>query len=311
MTTAITEAAEMYLESYRDRVGIKGGMGRQAVTYNTIAYDLKRAIIPIQDLDICTLGRPDVEKMCKYWMRTDLAPRTIWKMISSFKGLLDWADSDVPCYTQPKGLTKLWAECRPSKKRLAPISEFDADALGKLLAGANDQVRLYALLGLNAGMYQTDISDLTPENVRGDTIAWSRSKTEHQSDLVMYHRLWPQTKVLIEKLTRKNGFDRLLVTSHGTPLVTRTVGQRDADSISQAWHRACKSAGVEISFRDLRKWGASAIARLADLDTQRMYRGEVIKGSSKDYVLQAFEAKLTPALVKWHQELQTLLSCID
>ena len=310
----VRQATEGYIESKRARVGLHGKFGRAAATVTTIMSDTRRAIGPIADLDICTLRHANIELAVGHWMGQPIAPRTAYKYVSAISNLLKWAGDNLPCFDMPKGVVGLFVESRPTPRQMRSkdISEFDGKALSKVLAVAPDAVRLYCLLALNTGMYQADISDLTPADLVGEYVVWSRSKTEHQSDITSRHWLWPETRKLIERCrSHQNAHSRLLVTTHGTPLVSRsTVGCRGSDSIGQAWHRACRQAHVEIAFKDLRKWGASAIARIDSMDVQRMYRGEVIRGSSAAYVAQAYEARLTPALAQWHSELATILSAV-
>ena len=303
----LAQAKEQYLNDYKDRIGLASRAGRKITSYNSLSAELDKALEPLDTrLGIDKLDKVQVQKLTRHWMReagkkNGISERTAWNKIAAFKSMLGFLDDKDDGFVMPKGTKKLFAECRPTKS--AAVPEIDYDAL-KAVLGVSSRVRVYGLLALNCGAYQCDISDYADSNRQGDYLVWSRGKTSHQSNLVLHHYLWNETRSLLDNNKRWNPGNLLLCNDHLESLVHHQVGKRSTDAIGLTWNRACKQMGVRIPFKNLRKYGATAIARIASLDVQRMYRGETLPGSAGAYVAQDFYGKLTPALKDWEGELQ-------
>lgn len=101
-----------------------------------------------------------------------------------------------------------------------------------------ERFRLYALLGLNAGMTNVDIANLTKEMVDGGTLTRNRIKTAaHANCPVVCYRLWDETLALLEK-HRSEHATLWLVSSRGTKLVDSRIESgkvKIKDLISQGW----------------------------------------------------------------------------
>ncbi len=124
---------------------------------------------------------------------------------------------------------------KPSRKVLRkdrlskPKKFFSADELRTLYAAADDQMKLFIMLGANCAFGPADIGQLTWDHIQGDWIVFPRSKTLVDRRC----NLWPETKSLIEKHT--GGDDTLVFrTKYGQP-----------------WHRDSKQSPLSQEFRKL------------------------------------------------------------
>ena len=152
----------------------------------------------------------------------------------------------------------------PKKK----IETFSLEEVRVLVAGCSDKIggrtKLYLLLMLNCGMYQSDISDLvwSEFDAKRGTITRKRSKTddfENCPEVTWY--LWPETLRLLKKyanqdktiLNQKKTADTgticvsLLVTAKGGPLVAKKLKEEKgtkSDNIKSAYVRLAKRLKV-------------------------------------------------------------------
>ena len=152
------------------------------------------------------------------------------------------------------------------------ITYFTVAEVRTLLAGCeghSERTKLFLLLMLNCGMYQSDISDLKHGEVDWDerTITRRRSKRRKQGRKVTY-KLWPETYDLLVKF-RADGGDRVLLSDEGNPLVLYKVDQADDldrhDLINQAYRHLCKRVGVKKPLKVFRKTAAN------QLENHRVY----------------------------------------
>jgi integrase len=143
----------------------------------------------------------------------------------------------------------------------------------RTLLGECDRIsprtKLFLLLMLNCGMYQSDISDLKPSEVdleRG-VITRRRSKRKRQGLRVTY-KLWPETLALLRSFGSTEG-ERVLVSEDGNPLVSYKTVQgklRRYDLIGHSFERVRKKVGVSKPIKVFRKTSAHI------LDRHRVYR---------------------------------------
>ena len=110
----------------------------------------------------------------------------------------------------------------PAKRIKVPKLEWVLEVLREL----PDKEKLFALLALNAGMNQVDLSDLRNEQVdwvKG-TLTRRRVKTgEHKNVPTVTYLLWPETLRLLQQHRSEDREDsaHVLLTSKGTTLVER------------------------------------------------------------------------------------------
>lgn len=316
----IEEAKEKFLDEFRDRIGKGSRYGRSPATFNTLKRELEASLKPLDmSRQVGHLTIADVRALCSYW--TDLEARqvggrTAENRVNAFRQFLRAMDGDESYgFRMPRGAMNAFTECK-AHRSVDRITKIDLEQLRVVLRCLNDESRLHVLLALNCGMYPADISALTPDclvDERGlpDTgsrdlyLKWRRSKTKRTNQFDSHHWLWPETaKLLRKQRASTNVYGRLLLNVNGKPLTCNEAGRGRTDTVGMNYRRRCRAAKVSpIPLMQLRKWGATAIARLAGLDVQMMYRAERPRGSSNDYVLLDFVGKLTPALRQWRREL--------
>lgn len=107
------------------------------------------------------------------------------------------------------------------------------NTIRNLFSIANDREELYALLSLNTGMTQKDISDLSKDelDLKKGTITRKRSKEKHQQGVpIVTWRLWGRT---IELLKQEISTDpvRVLLNERGKPLLQ--IRLRDNENYHQ------------------------------------------------------------------------------
>lgn len=161
-----------------------------------------------------------------------------------------------------------------SKKR-GNIQTFTVTEVRALLTGCDghaERTKLYLLLCVNCGFYQSDISDLVDSELdwQAGTITRSRSKTPDGP--VVTFPLWPETLDLLKRhrntnqsLKTDDGGVRVLVTAKGGPLVPSTLENgkhRKTDTIQSAYRRLV--ARLEVprkALKLLRKTSASLLEK--------------------------------------------------
>lgn len=123
------------------------------------------------------------------------------------------------------------------------IKHFSIQEVKHLLAKATDQTKLYLLLMINCGMYQSDISDLLKSEVdwQQGTITRKRSKTaDHAEVPEVTYPLWAETFKLLKKFKAKDG-ELALTTAKGKPLKQESI----VDG------KLCKTDNIQSAYRRL------------------------------------------------------------
>ncbi len=135
-----------------------------------------------------------------------------------------------------------------------------------LLDADSGQVKLFLLLGLNAGMTQKDISDLKHDEVnwQDGVIRRKRSKTRSFEKVPeVAYKLWPETFRLLRVFRRPNSSQVLANENGGLLVTTRLRDDGDLqkiDNISPRFSRLCLRVGIEgRTFRSLRKTAATLL----------------------------------------------------
>jgi len=185
-------------------------------------------------------------------------------VFNSTRLLIEWL-GDIGKMAVPGNIRSKKLVFKVPKKR---IDTFSTEEVRRLIAGCSDKfgerTKLYLLLMLNCGMYQSDISDLvwSEFDTKRGTITRKRSKTgdyENCPEVTWY--LWPETLRLLNKyanrdktiLNQKKTADTgkncvsLIVTSKGGPLVAKkldgTKGKK-CDNIKSAYIRLANRLDV-------------------------------------------------------------------
>ncbi len=167
----------------------------------------------------------------------------------------------------------------PSEQRAAANGKavFTPAELRTLYAHANEQQRLYLLLGLNCAFTQKDIATLAADDlVLGVAPVIDRIRHKTRGAAIRGRwGLWQETANLLKArmaTTPKNPDGLALLTSEGRPVVDDA---NDSDSVALTWARLFKSldrrrlAGEDIPpvrrlpFKTLRKTASDTILRLS------------------------------------------------
>lgn len=178
------------------------------------------------------------------------------------KALLIWADKKEKIDRIPKNVKDGEYAKIPQPKPQPKF--FSVKDIEHLYTAADEQQRLWILLGLNCGFTQNDIATLTHDMVDWDKsiIKRDRQKTGVDSQ----HKLWPITlRELKAQRTNPAKSSLLLLNKYGNPLVQHVLkddGKASInDTIVQSFRRLAKKAKVSGTFKILRKTGADAIER--------------------------------------------------
>jgi len=136
-----------------------------------------------------------------------------------------------------------------------------------------------------------------------------RNRTAHKYPYAALHWLFPETVVLLKKcLAPANPWDFALLGKFGQPLYRHSVDKPIQSPISNAFRDARdkirKAGGTTISFKQFRKLGVSAMGKFGDDTAVRLYRSQRPVGDASMYLLDDYEAKLTPYLQAWHAQLK-------
>jgi integrase len=318
----VEKARARYLAAMRQRLGLMGAKGLKQSTYNTIVASLERAFIATigegeelvlpQTKFIHTINYADISAVINFHYRKGgVSERSALNYCRAFQAFLDWMDNQPGLrFHKPKGMDALFKLGKPATDPRVPSFE----EVGKLFAaGRNDAERLYVLLGINCGMYEVDISNLTPASLvkhKGEScVWWRRQKTSHQNTFQTLHWLFPETLKLIEEVRAPagNAHGRLLLNRQGEPLSEAKEGFRTKE-VSRLFTGVVKRAGLKgggVSFKSLRKFGSHEVRSQAAGDKDniaRKYLGQAIPGVLRDYVRDDFD-DLTAELKRFRQRL--------
>jgi len=214
----IEQAQVLYLADLRSRVGlpedgIKPGTYRNAERFLRLALavtvkDLKTdwavpAISPTAMLH--EVGRDDLVAFKRAWLLKvtagDIAKRTAANYCGAVQYFLAW------CYRRDRivsrrvpDLEQVFRFTDANPIRIADYTN-EVPTIKAILAAASNRVKLYILLALNCGVYQSDIGAIKHSEIEtlnaGTFIVRGRVKTSHQNDFRSSHFLWPETAALL------------------------------------------------------------------------------------------------------------------
>lgn len=201
-------------------------------------------------------------------MSADYA-KSVWATVKMFVERL----TDHGLIVRPGNLRKLRITAPP--KAVPTFATAEVRTLVGGCDGFSERTKLYLLLMVNCGLYQSDISDLTDDEVdwTKGTITRRRSKTRRNdpNGPTVTWKLWPETFELLTKnrntddgIQDEYGRVRVLVTAAGGPLVP--TGLKDngnatrTDNVKSAYRRLCDRLGVPVKpLKYLRKTSATLL----------------------------------------------------
>lgn len=150
------------------------------------------------------------------------------------------------------------------KREMYPIGDIKS-----ILADAEtpERSKLFILLMLNCGMYQSDIArlDKSQVNLAKRRIERKRSKTEqHPNVPVVNYLLWKKTANLLEKfIDTDDGNPLALLNEEGKPLQAKFIGEdgkaKRVCNITTAYKRLKARLGISHPLAQLRKTSANLL----------------------------------------------------
>lgn len=147
------------------------------------------------------------------------------------------------------------------------IETFDLGALDTILDAAVERTRLYLLLMLNCGMYQSDVAAVKQSQVdwAGGKITRKRTKTEREKKVpTVSYLLWDETFRLLKKYRSQDPI-LALTNENGAALLRRPLRENGrvsrTDNIKKGYERLCKCLRIEepMPLMYLRKTSASLL----------------------------------------------------
>jgi integrase len=186
----------------------------------------------------------------------------------------------------------------------AEIKVFTKNEILKLIEGAQGQLRLHILLGLNAALTQKDISDLKPGEVQWNEglVRRKRSKTSKGENVPeVTYKLWPMTLELLKEFRTKDN-DRVLLNKNGKPLKMEGLNSdgslKKVDSILSSFSRLCRRLKIEgRSFTCLKKTSATLLRNNATFSgIESYFLGHAPRSMSDKHYSGGPDALLAEAL---------------
>jgi hypothetical protein len=300
----IAQLVEQFLMAQKGRIGLQGRRGLKPGTFSQLVRNINSGVHGINtSMNVLDLTREDCRKLVDYWLSPErgVTERTAGNYCRAFKRMIDWADNESICgFVKPK-IGDLFSFANTP----GHIERFDPEQIKALLAVATERCRLYILLGLNTGMNQIDVANLSKDEIieiNGEMfIGRRRCKTSHQNDFRTLHFVWPEVWELLKKhLAADNAENLALLNVNG-----RKLKRGKTDNIRDSMNEVREASGVRnVTYKQLRKFGITAIKRITlNPEIARMYAAQKIVGVLAHYDRDDFFDPLTSALKSWQAEL--------
>ncbi|GAA4424662.1 hypothetical protein GCM10023155_10960 [Bremerella cremea] len=215
--------------------------------------------------------------------------RTLKKRLATLAKWMHWLADENFLETLPKDLTR-YAKVKTLGG--GPKEFFTVDQVKRLYSVANERMKLWILLGLNAGLTQREIATLDAGMINWETGVLERPR--NKTGELTRARLWPVTLNKLKEQRTASG-SPLLVTASGQPLVVdREVdgAVSRTDTIGGRFNKLRIKVGVSSPFKAFRKTGADFIEeRQSELTS--FYLSHATQGTKAYYVRQHFDRLFT------------------
>ncbi len=133
-----------------------------------------------------------------------------------------------------------------------PKPLFTAAEIRAFLDAANGPTRAFILLGINAGLYASDLAEMRHRNIAGEWLDFPRPKT----GIARRCWLWPETIEAIKAAWNEGkAGDLVFTTKTGLPLLVQTKEGGRVDKVSNAFARLKRQMTFErecAGFKNLR-----------------------------------------------------------
>ncbi len=177
----------------------------QQSTLDSLLKSLRSALtyFPV-DLSMSDLTHGQIRE-AKSGMLEKLSRRTVKGRLMDLRRMLKWFyDSDFgQGHVRPTHFDEVFSVRNAVR---ADVKPYGMELLKALLVRANDRERLYIMLALNCGMYQSDMSRLTLDEINIDEgyAFWDREK-EPLNPFKVRHDFWPETLRLARRFVQPRG----------------------------------------------------------------------------------------------------------
>lgn len=184
-------------------------------------------------------------------------------------------------------------------KKVSAPDAFSIREIKSFLKEATGRPRLYILLMLNCGMYQTDISNIRHDEVnwRTGTITRKRSKTKkHASVPVVCYKLWKETLQLLREYREKKG-ELVLLNTDGSPLVVRGIKPNGDPTTNDAITNSLKPVREKIKIHKPAKLFRKTSASLIKSNSEFRGLEDLFLGLSPNSISDRHYAKVPTELL--------------
>ncbi len=336
----VEQAKTRYLADLQSRIdlpedGIKAGTYRNAegmlrlalgITVMDATGTTRRAIDPKTMLH--DLTRDDLVAFKRAWLAKitagEVAKRTAANYCRAVQYFLKWIFKRERIISRRvPDLDEVFRFSDVNPINIADYSTVKA-GLKTIISEAPERVRLYVLLALNLGAYQSDIGSIKLTEIEerdgGTFIVRGREKTSHQNDFKSMHYIWPEVAKLLKSHLassdpQTNPQGLALLNEDGQPLYQSKDDGKN-DNIATAYGRLIRSINATakeknpdaesicLAFKQYRKLGATAMNDIGGETVQRAYRTAAIGDGADRFYVRGDFSKLTAALKKWRLVLK-------
>jgi integrase len=205
------------------------------------------------DRAVSTLGPRDFEKL-----RASLAtgsPVILKNKLIRVRSVFKFADENGLVERPVTFGTGLDLPTKPELRRhrgKQPKPLFTAEEVRAFLDASEGQTRAFILLGINAGLYASDLAEMRHRNIEGDWLDYPRPK----SGIARRVWLWSETIAAIKAASEAGKPGELVFTTKtGLPLLVQTKEGGRVDKVANAFARLKRTMGFSrecAGFKNLR-----------------------------------------------------------
>jgi integrase len=281
-TTPKDKTFKYELENFLD--DIKTNMKPQS--YRDVAAYLKKVKDHFgESFDCSTINEATIDLHYKWLKNQAMEGASKNKRLGMFRRFVKWLWKKKTIEIEPRNLIE---KVHRTKVVTKAVKKYHG--VKEEIARLPKRNQLWALLGLNCGMTQADLGQLTWEmiDMKNGTLTRKRVKTEDkQKTPTVTYKLFPETMKLLKELENKKGL--VFQTKDGKPLYSTYFDEqgnaKKKDLISLYWKRT-KNPKPTISLSRYRSIGATT---LKENEIFRQYR-EYFLGHGASTVADKFYA---------------------
>jgi len=229
-----------------------------------------RGLLPLSSLDCLALSSMVAQ------LRSQPDAHNI---IRTTKAFLRWAD-DMDLWDAPRKFERIFTLARKTSTPVK-ISVFTIEQLTQMYSNADQRIRLWILLGLNCGFANMEVATLLQSevNITNGYIERARQKTGISGKW----KLWEETHKALKPYCNVGSDEPVFKTDNGNPLVWFNKKHIRTDSLSQCWKRFMIRSNAALSFKYLRKTGATMIRSIDGIEVSETYLAHADKGIARFY----------------------------